>query len=207
MQDQIVRTPEPGVTVIRNQSARASAEIGALRAERRELTSELDQLEATRYILTQQLRQLPTGEERQVLEGRLDDLLRRTSEINARLTSTNSNLARLGAEVREEVIAVPPRFASSRSRSDPPPQAVILGGVFMVTVLFPLSVAFAIRMLRRGKRQDSTLTAEFAGRLARMEQAIEASAIEIERIGEGQRYLTRVLSGSRAPEEVGQPFP
>ena len=30
-------------------------------------------------------------------------------------------------------------------------------------------------------------------RLERLEQAVEAIAIEVERVGEGQRYLTRVL--------------
>lgn len=33
-----------------------------------------------------------------------------------------------------------------------------------------------------------------ADRLLRLEQAVESIAIETERIGEGQRYLTRVLS-------------
>jgi hypothetical protein len=35
-------------------------------------------------------------------------------------------------------------------------------------------------------------------RLARVEQAVEAIAIEIERVSEGQRYLTRLL-GDRPP--------
>ena len=35
-----------------------------------------------------------------------------------------------------------------------------------------------------------------AERLARLEQAMEAVAVEIERVGEGQRYLTRVLGDS-----------
>lgn len=38
-------------------------------------------------------------------------------------------------------------------------------------------------------------------RLARVEQAVEAVAVEIERISEGQRYVTKLLS------ERGQPLP
>ena len=34
-------------------------------------------------------------------------------------------------------------------------------------------------------------------RLARVEQAVEAVAVEIERIGESQRFLTKVLTDSR----------
>ena len=36
-------------------------------------------------------------------------------------------------------------------------------------------------------------------RLERLEQAVEAIAIEVERVGEGQRYLTRVLEERPSP--------
>jgi hypothetical protein len=38
-------------------------------------------------------------------------------------------------------------------------------------------------------------------RLARVEQAVESIAIEMERIGEGQRYVTKLLN------ETGRPVP
>jgi hypothetical protein len=38
-------------------------------------------------------------------------------------------------------------------------------------------------------------------RLARVEQAVESIAIEIERIGEGQRFVTKLLN------DAGQPLP
>ena len=38
-----------------------------------------------------------------------------------------------------------------------------------------------------------------AERLERLEQAVEAIAIEVERVGEGQRYLTRVLEERPLP--------
>jgi hypothetical protein len=39
---------------------------------------------------------------------------------------------------------------------------------------------------------------ELAGRIARVEQIVEATAVEIERISEGQRFTTRLLSDDRA---------
>lgn len=95
-------------------------------------------------------------------------------------------------------IVAPPPPVMRRGMS----QGGMLMGMFMVTVLFPLAVALAIRMLRRG-RPVAAIPNDLAARLDRMEQAIESSAIEIERIGEGQRYLTRVLSGDRSAEQVG----
>jgi len=46
-------------------------------------------------------------------------------------------------------------------------------------------------------------------RLARLEQAMESIAIEVERIGEGQRFVTKLMSGrSQAlPERVAIPAP
>jgi hypothetical protein len=41
---------------------------------------------------------------------------------------------------------------------------------------------------------------EVASRLERMEQALEAVAIEVERISEGQRFTTKLLSEGRGVE-------
>jgi hypothetical protein len=41
---------------------------------------------------------------------------------------------------------------------------------------------------------------EIAARLARVEQIVEATAVEIERISEGQRFTTRLLSEKKAVE-------
>lgn len=40
-------------------------------------------------------------------------------------------------------------------------------------------------------------------RLERLEQAMDAMAIEVERIGEGQRYLTRLLSEGAGGRSLG----
>ena len=42
-------------------------------------------------------------------------------------------------------------------------------------------------------RHVGALPAELAERLERIERAVDATAIEVERIGEGQRFLTRAL--------------
>jgi hypothetical protein len=44
-------------------------------------------------------------------------------------------------------------------------------------------------------------------RLARVEQAVEAIAIEIERISEGQRYVTKLLDQRAQPLIEGVPVP
>ncbi len=75
--------------------------------------------------------------------------------------------------------------------------------ILSVFVFFPLAIAYARTMWRRGSLPASPgvdrVTAE---RLERMEQAMDAIAIEVERISEGQRFVTRVLGEQRPPEAV-----
>jgi hypothetical protein len=44
-------------------------------------------------------------------------------------------------------------------------------------------------------------------RLARLESAVEAIAIEVERISEGQRFTTRLLTEQKQPPSIGLPRP
>jgi hypothetical protein len=61
----------------------------------------------------------------------------------------------------------------------------------------PLARAFARRMERQPIAPPST--PELAAQMARMEQAIDSIAIEVERISEGQRFTTKLLSERSNP--------
>ena len=80
-----------------------------------------------------------------------------------------------------------------------------LAGMLMIIVL-----AIGVPLVRAmGRRWESEARLprsdpESAQRLARIEQAIDAMALEVERISEGQRFVTRLLS-DRVPERVALP--
>ena len=59
-------------------------------------------------------------------------------------------------------------------------------------ILFPLARAYARRMER--EPIQPSVPPDVTARLERMEQAIDSIAIEIERISEGQRFTTKLLS-------------
>lgn len=59
------------------------------------------------------------------------------------------------------------------------------------SIVVPLARAWAKRLETRADRH---LPAEVTSRLERMEQAIDSIAVEVERISEGQRYATKLLS-------------
>jgi hypothetical protein len=68
--------------------------------------------------------------------------------------------------------------------------AFIMVGITAIGV--PLAKAYA-RRIEREPRQPA-LPPDMTARLERMEQAIDSIAIEVERISEGQRFTTKLLS-------------
>lgn len=64
--------------------------------------------------------------------------------------------------------------------------------VIVVSIGWPLARAWARRIDRRAV--SPAVPSEVTQRLERMEHALDAMSIEIERISEGQRFTTRLLS-------------
>lgn len=72
-------------------------------------------------------------------------------------------------------------------------------GVFIsVLVAIPTAAAVAFRWFghreRMAQLEASPPAAPADDRLARVERAVEAIAVEVERLGEGQRFVTRLLT-------------
>lgn len=72
---------------------------------------------------------------------------------------------------------------------------VPLGGMFMI-----VAIVLGIPMLRiMSKRLDARMAVpppagDTIARLERIEHAIDAMSVEVERIAEGQRFMTKLLS-------------
>ena len=96
----------------------------------------------------------------------------------------------------DQVIEIPSRVLDNVI----PPQAVTISIGFFIMVAaiiigLPLARAFARRMDRRGASTD--IPREVTNQLAQLNQSVDAIALEIERISEGQRFTTRLLSEQR----------
>ena len=80
-----------------------------------------------------------------------------------------------------------------------------IAGMLMIIVL-AIGVPLVRAMGRRWEAEARTPRSdpESTQRLARMEQAIDAMSLEIERISEGQRFVTRLLS-DKGQERVPLP--
>lgn len=64
--------------------------------------------------------------------------------------------------------------------------------IITISIFVPLVRAYAKRLENRS--QVAVIPAEVTSRLERMEQAIDSIAVEVERISEGQRFTTKLLS-------------
>jgi len=82
-----------------------------------------------------------------------------------------------------------------------PIEAIMIVKMFFVTIA---SIALGIPLIRALSRRfleprpiAPALSPEVLERLERIEQAVDSIAIEIERVSEGQRYTTRLMSEQR----------
>lgn len=75
--------------------------------------------------------------------------------------------------------------------------------VIAIVVGRPMVKAIAAKVEAEAKRPP--LPPEMTSRLERMEQSIDAIAVEIERISEGQRFTTKLLAEVRNTPALGLP--
>ena len=88
------------------------------------------------------------------------------------------------------------------------PDVAVPLGAFATAIIcaigIPLARAYSRRMDADSK--NPRIPSEVAARLERMEQTLEAVAIEVERITEGQRFTTKLLSEGRGAGDT-RPIP
>jgi len=71
---------------------------------------------------------------------------------------------------------------------------IIMTSVTVMVIGLPLARAFARRLTARLDDPKPQLPADLGARLERIEQITEATQLEVERIAEGQRFTTKLLS-------------
>jgi hypothetical protein len=170
----------------------------ALRSQRDVLGSQRAGLEDRRSDLIRELQQqaglaapLKAG-----IEKRIADLDARLLELDKQIAASDLEVAR-AAGVPGATVPPP-----QRPRTGPPDEVFVLAGLFMVIVFVPLSIAFARRIWRRAARLTVSLPPGTDERIANIERGLEAVALEVERIGEGQRFVTQILA-ERPPHALG----
>ena len=159
----------------------------AARLARSELRNQQQELQSERHRVREQLNSATNQADIKGLEGRLVVLDQRIADVEKQLASADASVAARAAI--PGVIVEPPRSG--------PDEGEIVGMAmgFSLVLLFPLSVAYARRIWRRSAAPPA-LPSEFGDRMSNLERGVEAVAIEVERLGEGQRFVTQLLAES-----------
>ena len=191
----VVAGNEPAVAAVVEGIPRTAADVRALRAERKEISNQLENVGARRARLAASLKG-KDGVDRAGIEARINVLDKRMLQLESQLAQTGQQLAAApGALVQD---------ADSRQFNGMDPGMV--GGItvaFIIFVLAPIAFSAARMMWKRSNRPAApALPDDASRRLERLEQGMDAIAIEIERVSEGQRFVTRLLS-----ESHGAPLP
>jgi len=192
----------PTVTVVTSDGGNQVLQIPTTRdqmrsllARRREISLQLNSVTERRDNLIQQLQTMPTvGSE---------GVRSQISFLDARVIQLETDLGTLGKEV---AAASPQLIAMAQESISPPPEdmfgAGVGAGAGTVFVLMSAFFFFARRRRKKSRKSAPALPAGDSDRLERLEHGMEAIAIEVERISEGQRFVTKLLSQSQTPESA-----
>jgi hypothetical protein len=186
--------PSSAIAPVARQAPTATEMYEAARLARRELRNQQDQLQSERRQVQSQLKAAQNPADIKGLEGRLAVLDGRIADVEKQIASADAVVADRAAV--PGVVVVPP----SSSGPDIPPEAVFLGSLSMLMiVLLPISIGYARRLWRRGSQSEPVqIPADLSDRMSRIERGVESVAIEVERLGEGQRFVTQLLADQAA---------
>jgi hypothetical protein len=172
------------------------ADVQALEARRSELSRQITSANKRREDVVRDLR-------------RADDLTR--PGLQDRLKVLDGRIVQLEEQIAENgrMLAEAPRELAVREAAEPPArygpftsgQLTAVSIVGTLGVLMPLAFGVARAMLVRARQPRITPELlEATRRMERMEQAIDAVAVEVERISEGQRYVTQLMAAKQKEE-------
>jgi hypothetical protein len=187
--------PSGGGTRVVVQTLPARLSNADLRARRSELSNQLQSANSRRNQIARELRRAePNTADRAGLEARLQGLDQRIIQLEADLAETGRMLALRPAGTETTQPARGPFRGRGGGRD-----VQGIGLIMAFALLLPFVWGAARRFFRQPIAGSNALVDhESRERLARLETAVDAIAIEVERVAEGQRFVTKLLSDSAA---------
>lgn len=191
--------PTPQAPRLALPGASANDAYNVVVAFRRELNRQLEELESRRGDMKDAWNQEPSGPQRSALTQRIAEIDQRIADLDRQIATADAQVASAAAVPG----AVIPDDRGSQSSSDDGIW-IVIPVMFMLCVFLPLSIAYARRLWRKADTVVAAFPRELAERLTRMEQGMESTAVEVERIGEGQRFLTKLFTEGPGARLMGQ---
>lgn len=172
------------------------SEVDELVARRAELSDQLTSVSDRRGQLAQEIRTWNNPATQKGLEDRLALLDQRILQLETDLASTGRLITLAPTELTSSTLS-----ESQQGGGDGFEDGMAVGG-FSVFFIMSAVLFFARRRWKhQRKAAPAQLGSESAQRLERLENGMDAIAVEIERVSEGQRFVTKLLSESQSPVE------
>jgi hypothetical protein len=197
--------PQPYVVTMPQGVPTSMQELRALRVKRTELSDQLVSAANRRKSLADQLRTADPSA-RAGIESRLKVLDDRIVRLETEIDRTGDQLANAPASLVASTM-VPPEVANRVTEEIVPVVAIL-----SVFVLAPFAIALSRLIWKRSSAPSRPAFVDQAAqqRLDQLQQAVDTIAVEVERISEGQRFVTKLLSdrvalGPGAAEAVRVP--
>ena len=200
---QVAQTQTPAAA---DRAPRTATELNSLRARRAELKAQLEEVTSWRGRLVQERHNAAaTGNNVVVaeLDARIRELGARSTRIERQMLSADDAIAQAVAsgvgEAEVHTITVPPPPSPTVFTTVP---EFHVGGGFtgrdMAVMLFGEAVLFALigMVLWRRAFRSGARTAVPSGQrdVSQLQQSVDAIAVEVERISENQRFVTKLLN-------------
>jgi hypothetical protein len=206
------RGPRPPRPASEPQVPRTPDELAALVNKRSELKNQLESITDRREELADQLSETHP-DARPGLQARIQVLDERAAQLEREILRADDAIAvaiaaGVGEGPREETPEVAPPFPENVV-----PREVLTNALLAEALAFLLIGIFVYRsLMKRARERFSRGTPADSARLDQLQNAVDAIAVEVERISEGQRFVTKALGegfqpvgSASAGEKVGIP--
>ena len=164
-------------------------DVQLLQNRRSELSRQLTSATSRRGDVVREMGRSPNG--REGLEARLKVLDERIVQLEKDIAQNGQLLASAPPNLVEET--TPPPFSGGPVRS-------INSTAVSMTAIIAVAVVVSTvsrRVFARRAPAAAALPPETADRIARIETAVDSIALEVERISEGQRFVTKLMNETR----------
>ena len=191
----------PATNVVTTSQLMTPADVEALRQRKSELGDQIRTAQNRRGELRNQLRSA-TGVDKQGLEQQMTKLNDRIVNLEGDIAENGKLIASLDA-IRAAGVHVPPPNLPRSPRDRAMENMIPMVIVFTLFVLCPIAISMSRYFWKASSRPATSADPEQARRLERMEHAIDSIAIEVERVSEGQRFVTRILAEGQQGAALG----
>ena len=177
---------------------------GAMQGARAEMQREVTKLEARRDALQERITEASSPTERARLQSQLEETERELAKMRTGLDKLDREFGRRDqpqtfTETRPATSFPPPRNVDP---FNPAPMVIAIMGILFIG--FPMALTVSRFIWKRSTHAPAPpITLEQQRRFDRLEQSVDAIAIEVERISENQRYLTKLLAEPKKQEVLG----